>query len=99
MKCIECGTAMKTRKENYCYDECGLKHITLVGVDVSRCPKCGNYEISIPRIEGLHRLIARALIDEGTRFTGAEVRFLVHGARVHAVHHDRREARGDGGAG
>lgn len=76
MKCTECGTAMKTRKENYRYDECGLKYVTLVGVEVSRCPKCGNYEISIPQIEGLHRLIARVLIEKVTRFTGGEVRFL-----------------------
>ncbi|MBC7834370.1 MAG: helix-turn-helix domain-containing protein [Phycisphaerales bacterium] len=76
MKCTECGTAMKAQRENYRYDECGLKSVTLVGVEVKRCPKCGNYEVSIPRIEGLHRLIARALIDKVTRFTGAEVRFL-----------------------
>ena len=76
MKCTECGTAMKTRKEKYPYDECGLKHVTLVGVQVSRCPKCANYEISIPRLEGLHRLIARLLIEKVTRFTGDEIRFL-----------------------
>lgn len=76
MKCTDCGTAMKTRKENYRYDECGLKYVTLVGVEVSRCPKCDNYEIAIPRIEGLHRLIARVLIEKATRFTGGEVRFL-----------------------
>lgn len=76
MKCTQCGAAMKARKENHRYDECGLKHVTLVGVQVSRCPKCGDHEISIPRIEGLHRLIARVLIDKATRFTGDEVRFL-----------------------
>jgi len=76
MNCTECGTAMKTRKENYRYDECGLKYVTLVGVRVSRCPKCGNYEVSIPQIEGLHRLIDRILIEKVTRFTGDEVRFL-----------------------
>lgn len=67
---------MKTRKENYRYDECGLKYVTLVGVEVSRCPRCGNYEISIQQVEGLHRLIARVVIDKMTRFTGDEVRFL-----------------------
>ncbi|NOT32743.1 MAG: hypothetical protein HOP12_01095 [Candidatus Eisenbacteria bacterium] len=76
MKCAECGTTVKTRKENYRYDECGLKYVTLVGVEVSRCSKCANYEISIPQIEGLHRLIARILIDKATRFTGDEIRFL-----------------------
>lgn len=76
MKCIECGSTMKARKEDYRYDESGLKHVTLVALEVVRCPKCGNYEISIPHIEELHRLIARILIDKSTRFTGEEVRFL-----------------------
>ena len=76
MKCTECETAMKSRKENHRYDECGLKYVTLVGVSVSRCPGCGNYEVSIPRVEGLHRLIARVLIEKMTRFTGDEIRFL-----------------------
>jgi len=67
---------MKTRKEKYRYDECGLRYVTLVGVEVARCPRCGNFEISIPRIEGLHRLLAKVLIEKMTRFTGAEVRFL-----------------------
>ena len=76
MKCSECGSTMQRRKENHRYDECGLKHVTLVGLAVTRCPKCGNYEIAIPRIESLHRLIARALIEKRTRLTGEEVRFL-----------------------
>lgn len=76
MKCLECGTPMKSRKEDYRYDECGLKHVTLVGVEVARCPRCDNYEVSIPHIEELHRLLAKVLIDKSTRFTGDEVRFL-----------------------
>ena len=79
MKCVECGSPMKTRKENYHYDECGLKHVTLVGVDVAKCPRCGNYEISIPHIEELHRLLAKVLIEKSTRFTGEEIRFLRKG--------------------
>lgn len=76
MKCIDCGNLMRTQKENYRYSECGLKNVTLIGIEVSRCPRCGNYEVSIPHIEGLHRLIARILIEKTTRLTGEEVRFL-----------------------
>ena len=76
MKCTDCGTGVKTQRENYRYDECGLKRVTLVGIEVSRCPRCGNYEVSIPHIEELHRLIARAVIQKATRLTGEEVRFL-----------------------
>lgn len=67
---------MRTHRENYRYVECGLRNVTIVGLEVSRCPRCGNYEISIPHIEDLHRLIAKILIEKITRFTGAEVRFL-----------------------
>ncbi len=74
--CADCGSRMRTQKENYRYDECGLRYVTLLGVEISRCPACGNYEISIPHIEELHRLIARVLIEKMTRLTGAEVRFL-----------------------
>ena len=76
MKCTECGTTMKTQRENYRYDESGLKEVTLVGIEVSRCPRCGNYEVSIPHMEDLHRLIARAVIEKTTRLTSEEVRFL-----------------------
>jgi putative zinc finger/helix-turn-helix YgiT family protein len=75
-ECSNCGRPMRARRENYLYDECGLRYVTLLGIQVHRCPGCGNYEVSIPRIEQLHRLIARLLIEKMTRFTGAEMRFL-----------------------
>jgi putative zinc finger/helix-turn-helix YgiT family protein len=43
---------------------------------VARCLRCGSYEISIPRLEELHRLLAKVLIEKPTRLTGDEVRFL-----------------------
>ncbi len=92
MKCTECGAMMKVRKETYRYDESGLKHVTLVGVDVARCPRCDNYEISIPHIEELHRLIAKVLIDKSTRFTGEEVSLSEEGPRM--VRLGLREAHG-----
>ena len=67
---------MKTSRENYLYDACGLPGVTLVGVEVSRCPECGNHEVSIPRIEELHRVIARAVANRPARLDGAEVRYL-----------------------
>ena len=76
MKCQQCGTAMKTRRENFSYTASGLQGVTLVGVEVSRCPGCGEFEVSIPRIEQLHRALARFVIQKDTPFTGAEVRFL-----------------------
>ena len=40
-----------------------LKYVTLVGIEITRCPKCGNYEITIPRIEELYQLLAKVLIN------------------------------------
>jgi putative zinc finger/helix-turn-helix YgiT family protein len=75
-KCAECGAAMKSGIENYKYNESGLPYVTLEGVEVRRCPKCGEVEVVIPRIEELHRGIATTLIEKAERFAGAEVRFL-----------------------
>jgi putative zinc finger/helix-turn-helix YgiT family protein len=67
---------MRTTRDSYPYDACGLPGITLVGVEVSRCPECGETEVSIPNIEGLHRAIARVLARKPHRLTPAEIRFL-----------------------
>jgi putative zinc finger/helix-turn-helix YgiT family protein len=76
MRCIACGSAMKTRVEEYLYTECGLPDVVLVGVKVSRCPSCGKQAVSIPNVEGLHKAIARALADKRDGLTPQEIRFL-----------------------
>ena len=76
MKCLNCGATMKTRREDVEYGDAGLPDVTLVGVEVSRCPKCGEFEIAVPRIEELHRAIAFAVVEQRPRLTGREVRFL-----------------------
>lgn len=76
MICDSCGTQMNTNKEAYLYEECGLDGITLVGVEVSRCANCGNYEVAIPRIEQLHTAIARSLARKKAKLMPQEIRFL-----------------------
>jgi putative zinc finger/helix-turn-helix YgiT family protein len=76
MTCTVCGGQMKTRRENYRYDASGLPYITLKGVEVSRCAKCGETEVAIPAIEQLHRAIAGALIRKRARLVPAEIKFL-----------------------
>lgn len=76
MKCMNCGTRMTARRENYKYDACGLSGVTLVGVEVRRCRQCGEHEVVIPRIEGLHREIALALIRKAAKLVPDEIRFL-----------------------
>lgn len=74
-KCMTCGTSMKTKREHYRYDECGLQ-VVLIGVEVSRCPECGEHEVAIPRIEELHRKIANVLILRAERLGPPEMKFL-----------------------
>jgi putative transcriptional regulator len=76
MKCLQCESPMVPRRENHHYRASGLDGVTLVGVEVSRCTHCGAWEVSIPRIETLHRTIALALARKPAPLDGAEIRFL-----------------------
>lgn len=76
MTCLVCGSKMQTQRENFRYDACGVPGITLIGVEVSRCPQCGEYEVAIPQIEDLHHTIAQALVRKTSPLTAAEIRYL-----------------------
>lgn len=77
MKCLTCGAGMVTKREVYRYDEAvGLPDVRLQDVEVSRCPRCGETEVAIPNIEGLHRAIAMSLVGKRQRLMPHEVRFL-----------------------
>jgi putative zinc finger/helix-turn-helix YgiT family protein len=76
MKCESCGAQTKSGRENYRYTECGLDSVTLMNVEVRRCPECGDYEVDIPRMEELHCLIAQEVASKGPRLTAQEIRFL-----------------------
>ena len=76
MTCIQCGGKLTAKRENYRYTACGLSNVTLVGVEVRRCAKCGDHEVVIPRIEELHRVLAAAVVRQASRLTKDEIRFL-----------------------
>ncbi|WP_428261338.1 type II TA system antitoxin MqsA family protein [Haliangium sp.] len=76
MKCLMCGADMKTTIEDVEYDEVGLPGVTLVGIEVSRCPACGEVEKAIPMLEGLHRALAMTIITKPGRLSGVEIKFL-----------------------
>lgn len=76
VKCPQCGSAMKTRRENFSYTASGLSGITLMNVEVSRCSECGEFEVNIPNIEGLHRAIARFIVERVAKLSAAEIVFL-----------------------
>ncbi len=76
MNCLTCGAKMKTQKKDVPYTACGLSHVTLRNIEVSRCSQCGEEEITIPRIEALHQTIAQALIAKPSRLNAEEIRYL-----------------------
>jgi putative zinc finger/helix-turn-helix YgiT family protein len=67
---------MKSTVENHRYEPVAGFVVTLVGVRVNRCPSCGELDVEIPSIEGLHRALADAVIRKRARLAPAEVRFL-----------------------
>ncbi len=76
MRCLQCGGKVAVRRENHRYGASGLRGITLVGVPVRRCVRCDEFEVVIPKIVELHRLIASALTRKKARLAPAEIRFL-----------------------
>ena len=77
-RCVTCRGPVKTKREKaYRYAECGLSHVVLENaVDVATCMKCGETYTGIPAIEGLHRVIAAALIRKKQQLAPEEIRFL-----------------------
>ncbi|HET7499972.1 MAG TPA: type II TA system antitoxin MqsA family protein [Kofleriaceae bacterium] len=76
MKCPQCRHEVQRSVENHRYTESGLSNVVLVGVEVRRCPNCGESMVSIPRIEELHRAIAMELIRQTGRLAPSEIKFL-----------------------
>lgn len=76
-RCSECeAREMEPACENYKYTESGLDYVTLVNVQVRKCKTCGAREVVIPRIEELHRVLARTVATKATRLVGLEIKFL-----------------------
>jgi putative zinc finger/helix-turn-helix YgiT family protein len=67
---------MTTARENFKYMASGLPGVTLVGVEITRCGQCGEFEVSIPHIEDLHRLLATTVAAKPARLAAEEIRFL-----------------------
>ena len=77
MRCVKCHTKMQARRAaDHVYAESGLPNVVLKGVEIARCPACGEEAVGIPRIEQLHRLLAHLVIRQRARLAPGEVRFL-----------------------
>ena len=76
MNCSECDGKMTVAREKVKYDVSGLSGVTFRNVEVRRCSNCGEYEVVIPKIEELHRLIALTIIRKPSALAPEEIRFL-----------------------
>jgi putative zinc finger/helix-turn-helix YgiT family protein len=76
LRCLGCGTPMKTQIGDHPYAECGLPNVLLSGVPVSTCSECGKRSVAIPALEGLHRTLAIMLAKKPARLAPAEIKFL-----------------------
>jgi DNA-binding transcriptional regulator YiaG len=75
-ECTACGAAAKVVRGRYQFAECGLRHVTLEGVETIRCAKCGNDEVIIPHMNDLMRTLSLAVVGQPFRLQGEDVRFL-----------------------
>lgn len=75
MKCLS-GHPMASTRGVHRYTESGLANVILMNVETRACAECGEREVVIPKIEQLHRLIARAIATEAPKLEPEHVRFL-----------------------
>ena len=74
MKCLKCGHAMKSGRENL--PDSDLPGVVLIDVTVNRCPHCGAWEVEIPHHADLTKELARFVISKRGRLSKEEIRFL-----------------------
>ncbi len=75
-ECSACGAKAEIMRGTYQFRESGLRCVVLQGVEIIRCPECGNEDPIIPRVNDLMRALARAVIRKPCRLEGDDVRFL-----------------------
>ncbi len=75
MNCPTCGSTMKKTKGTHHYIESGLNNIYITGILIWKCT-CGEIMPEIPRIEDLHKLIAKGLVEQKAPLKGSELRFI-----------------------
>jgi putative zinc finger/helix-turn-helix YgiT family protein len=74
--CSNCGAEAGRTIGAYRFTESGLSNVTLIGVELIECPKCGNVDPIIPDVNDLMRAIAWHVATQRFRLAGEDVRFL-----------------------
>lgn len=86
MQCSNCGhDKAQVKIGNYRFDECGLDNVVLKGIEIIKCPKCGNIDPIIPRPVVIMRILAQGVISKKSPLTGKEVRFLRNYLQMTAI--------------
>ena len=60
--CLDCGTDLRVTREPHKYSLHPKWSVTIADAEVRRCPKCGYFEVVIPKPDALHRTIAAEVI-------------------------------------
>ena len=84
MRCFDCGTDLRVKREPHKYSLHPKWSITIADAEVRRCPKCGYFEVVIPRLDALHRTIAAEVIRKRARLSEPELVFLRSQLRMSA---------------
>jgi putative zinc finger/helix-turn-helix YgiT family protein len=74
-RCYDCGKTMVGKRENYSYQEVGLKSVVLLNIVVYHC-KCGAIVPEIPYAGILHNCIAMSVLEKKALLSGEEIRFI-----------------------
>jgi transcriptional regulator with XRE-family HTH domain len=72
----ECGEQATVICGDYVFVESGLANVTLRGVELLKCDRCGSSTPVLSEINKLMRVIAEALVLKPSQLTGKEIRFL-----------------------
>jgi len=74
--CLDCGTHLRVTREPHKYSLHPKWSITIADAEFRRCPKCGSFEVMIPKPDALHRTIAAEVIRKPAKLSGPEFVFL-----------------------
>lgn len=75
MRC-GCGEQVTAVCGDYLFVESGLTNVTLCGVELLKCDKCGNLTPVLSKFNKLMQVIAEALVLKPSQLMGKEIRFL-----------------------
>jgi YgiT-type zinc finger domain-containing protein len=74
--CMECGSEASIQKGTYRFRESGLDNVVLKGIEIVGCPACGDESPILPKLDGLLRTLAMAIVTSKRPLSGPEVRYL-----------------------